>query len=71
MQIKANWNRNRVNEKKWFIIVFEILDIKEGMGFSFSGRENSKKEMGFSFSGRENSKKRGEAAIQRAWKVIN
>ena len=36
------------------------------MGFSFSGRENSKKEMGFSFSGRENSKKRGEAAIQRA-----
>ena len=41
------------------------------MGFSFSGRENSKKEMGFSFSGRENSKKRGEAAIQRAWKVIN
>ena len=41
------------------------------MGFPFSGRENSKKEMGFSFSGRENSKKRGEAAIQRAWKVIN
>ena len=41
------------------------------MGFSFSGRENSKKEMGFSFSARENSKKRGEAAIQRAWKVIN
>ena len=41
------------------------------MGFSFSGRENSKKEMGFSFSGRENSKKRGKAAIQRAWKVIN
>ena len=41
------------------------------MGFSFSSRENSKKEMGFSFSGRENSKKRGEAAIQRAWKVIN
>ena len=41
------------------------------MGFSFSGRENSKKEMGFSFSGRENNKKRGEAAIQRAWKVIN
>ena len=41
------------------------------MGFSFSGRENSKKEMGFSFSGRENSKKRGEATIQRAWKVIN
>ena len=41
------------------------------MGFSFSGKENSKKEMGFSFSGRENSKKRGEAAIQRAWKVIN
>ena len=36
------------------------------MGFSFSGKENSKKEMGFSFSGRENSKKRGEAAIQRA-----
>ena len=41
------------------------------MGFSFSGKENSKKEMGFSFSGRENNKKRGEAAIQRAWKVIN
>ena len=41
------------------------------MGFSFSSRENSKKEMGFSFSGRENSKKRGEATIQRAWKVIN
>ena len=41
------------------------------MGFSFSSRENSKKEMGFSFSGRENNKKRGEAAIQRAWKVIN
>ena len=41
------------------------------MGFSFSGRENSKNEMGFSFFGRENSKKRGEAAIQRAWKVIN
>ena len=41
------------------------------MGFSFSGRENSKKEMGFSFSGRENSKKRGEATIQRTWKVIN
>ena len=41
------------------------------MGFSFSGRENSKKEMGFSFSGRENSKKRGEAATQRAWKVVN
>ena len=36
------------------------------MGFSFSGRENSKKETGFSLSGRENSKKRGEAAIQRA-----
>ena len=33
------------------------LNIKEGMGFSFSGRENSKE--------------RGEAAIQRAWKVIN
>ena len=41
------------------------------MGFSFSGKENSKKEMGFSFSGRENSKKRGEAATQRAWKVVN
>ena len=41
------------------------------MGFSFSDRENSKTEMGFSFSGRENNKKRGEAAIQRAWKVIN
>ena len=41
------------------------------MGFSFSGRENSKNEMGFSFFGRENSKKRGEAATQRAWKVVN